>query len=132
MKTKIFLGLLGMSLAAVGCVDTVSGGKTGAVPFVQDQLEGRYERPLDTVYAAAKEVISFNGTLVKESVLHTETNEVKTVEGKVNQRDVWVRVDAKDPKVTGVAVQVRTPNGGADLPLAHELEKQISLKLVGR
>jgi hypothetical protein len=32
--------------------------------------------------------------------------------------------------VTEVIVQTRTAGGGADLDLAHELEKQIALKLV--
>jgi hypothetical protein len=32
--------------------------------------------------------------------------------------------------VTAVIVQVRTKGGGRDLDLAHELEKQIALKLV--
>ncbi len=76
-----------------------------------------------------KEVVKFNGTLVNESILYGETNAVKTVEGKVNQRTVWVRVEAVDPKVTAVVVQTRTPGGGSDLPLAHEIEKQIALKL---
>jgi hypothetical protein len=38
------------------------------------------------------DVIKFNGTLVNETTLYSETNLVKTVEGKINQRDVWVRV----------------------------------------
>ena len=71
-----------------------------------------------------------NGTLVNESILHSETNTVKTVEGKVNQRSVWVRVEAVAPNITGVAVQTRTKGGGSDLDLAHEIEKQIALKLV--
>jgi hypothetical protein len=29
-----------------------------------------------------------------------------------------------------VTVQTRTPGGGSDIDLAHELEKQIALKLV--
>ena len=59
-----------------------------------------------------------------------ETNTVKTVEGKINQRTVWVRVEAVDPKVTAVTVQTRTSGGVSDLDLAHEVEKQIALKLV--
>jgi hypothetical protein len=54
---------------------------------------------------------------------------VKTVEGKVNQRTVWVRVEAVDPKVTEVTVQTRTPGGLSDIDLAHQLEKEIALKL---
>jgi hypothetical protein len=131
MKLTIFAGLLGgLLIIGSGCVDTVGGGSTGGVPFIKDRVEGRYERPLNQVFDAAMEVIKFNGTLVKESTLHTETNTVKTVEGKVNQRSVWVRVESVDPKITGVAVQTRTSGGGSDIDLAHEIEKQIALKLV--
>ena len=113
---------------AVGCVETVTGDKTGGFP-IPDKMSGRYERPLDQVFDAAKDVVKFNGTLVKESIMHTETNMVKTVEGRINQRSVWVRVESIDPKVTQVMVQTRTQAGGSDLPLAHEIEKQIALKL---
>ena len=126
----IFAIILAACVVATGCVSTVSGEKTAAVPFMKDSIEGRYERPLDQVFEAAKEVVKFNGTLVKEGILHTETNTVKTVEGKVNQRSVWVRVEAVDPKVTGVTVQTRTSGGGTDIDLAHDIEKQIALKLV--
>src|SRR6266700_472252 len=129
MKEKIFLALIGARHIGAGCVPTVTGRTSMGVPFIKDSVEGHYERPLDQVYDAAKEVVKFNGTLVNESILHTETNMVKTVEGKVNQRNVWVRVEAVDPKVTAVVVQTRTPGGGSDLPLAHEIEKQIALKL---
>src|SRR5262250_1130955 len=88
---KIFVLLLGAVLVG-GCVGTVTGRKTGGVPFVKDTVEGRYERPLDQVFEAAKEVIKFNGTLVNESILHNETNTVKTAEGKVSQSTVWIRV----------------------------------------
>jgi uncharacterized protein DUF3568 len=122
--------LIAVSLVGAGCVPTVTGRATGGVPFIKDTVEGHYERPLDQVFEAAKDVVKFNGTLVNESILHSETNTVKTVEGKVNQRTVFVRVEAMDPKVTGVVVQTRTKGGGTDLDLAHEIEKQIALKLV--
>jgi len=130
MKTKIFPGLLGALVIVTGCVNTVSGRKTAGMPFIKDSIEGRYERSVDQVFEAAKEVIKFHGTLINESILHTETNQVKTVEGKVNQRTVWVRVEAADPKITTVTVQTRTAGGGSDVDLAHEIEKQIALKLV--
>lgn len=127
---QIFVILIGAVLVGAGCVGTVTGRKTPGVPFVKDRVEGRYERPLDQVFDAAKEVIKYNGTLVNESILHNETNTVKTAEGKVSQCNVWVRVEASEPKVTTVSVQTRTLNGGSDLDLAHEIEKQIALKLV--
>ena len=132
MIKKVFSALIAVSLigAGLGCVPTVTGRSTGGVPFVKDAVEGHYERSVDQVFEAAKEVVKFNGTLVNESILHSETNTVKTVEGKINQRNVFVRVEPMDPKVTGVVVQTRTKSGGTDLDLAHEVEKQIALKLV--
>ena len=130
MKEKFFLGLIAASLVGAGCVPTVTGRNTGGIPFIKDAVEGKYERPLEQVFDAAKEVVKFNGTLINESTLHTETNLTKTVEGKVNQRTVFVRVEAVSPTISGVVVQTRTPGGASDLDLAHELEKQIALKLV--
>ena len=75
-------------------------------------------------------MIIANGILSNESILHGETNTVKTAEGKVNQRTVYVRVEGVEPKVTAVSVQTRTSGGGSDIELAHEIEKQIALKLV--
>ena len=131
MKTKILslLGCVALMALIAGCVKTVSGGHTGAVPFVKDKIEGRYERPTDEVFNAAKDVIRADGTLIKESILSAETNLVKAVEGKVNQRTVWVRVEQIDPKVSSVQVQARTKWGGTDIDLAHQLEKEIALKL---
>ncbi len=119
-------------MVAVGCVDTVSGRKTGGVPFIKDSVEGRYERPLDAVFNAAKDVVSAVGVLRNESILHGETNTVKTVEGKINQRNVWIRVEGVAPNITSVIVQTRTSGGATDIDLAHQVEKDIALKLVGR
>ena len=130
MKTKLLLGFLGAVILCAGCVQTVTGRNKVGVPFVKDVVFGHYERPVDQVFEASKEVVKFNGTLVSESILHTETNIVKTVEGKVNQRSVWIRVEAMDPKITRLAVEARTQGGGGDIDLAHELEKQVALKLV--
>jgi hypothetical protein len=131
MKLKILLGLLVTVIVATGCVKTVSGRKTGAVPLVKDRVEGRYERPALQVFNAAKEVVRFNGQLVNEVTQHSETNTVVlALEGRVQERKVFVAVKELDPKVSEVTVQVRTSMGGTDLDLAHELEKQIALKLV--
>jgi len=133
MKLKlmwILTGGLFVTLVICGCVPTVTGRSTGGMPWIKDRVEGRYERTVNQVYDAVKEVVTYNGTLVNETILHTSSNEVKTVEGKINQRRVWVSVEPVDPKVTAVKVQTRTPGGGTDLDLAHEVEKQIALKLV--
>jgi hypothetical protein len=49
--------------------------------------------------------------------------------GKVNQRNVWIRVEPVDPKVTEVTVEARTRAGLRDQDLVHELEKEIALQL---
>jgi hypothetical protein len=134
MKTTIFAALLFFAVLGSGCVETVVGRKTAGVPFVKDRIESRYERPMDEVFQAAREVIAFNGALVHEGILHGQTNAVnnlvRTVEGKINQRTVWVRIEQVEPRVTGVIVQTRTPAGGSDIELAAEIDKQIALKLV--
>lgn len=131
MSMKMWLAiLLGAVIVGAGCVNTVDERKTAGVPFIKDRVGGRYERSVDQVTQAAKQVVSANGVLINESTLYDQTNAVKTVEGKVNQRTVWVRIEYVDPKVTEVTVQTRTSGGGTDIELAHELEKQIALKLV--
>lgn len=130
MKKTIFAILLGAVLAGAGCVGTIDERKTVGVPFIKDRVAGRYERSVDQVTQAAKQVVTSNGVLVNESTLYDQTNAVRTVEGRVNQRTVWVRVEWVDPKITAVTVQTRTPGGGSDIDLAHEIEKQIALKLV--
>ena len=128
MNTKFLAVIAGAAVVAAGCVGTVTGQKTAGVPFVNDRLEGRYERTPTQLLEAAKAVLLFNGTLLAESTLHG-TNTVLALEGKVNQRTVWISVQPVDAKVTSVIVQARTKGGGTDLPLCHELDKQIALKL---
>ena len=128
MKTKIFLALLGVAIITAGCVGTVSGTKTGALLPNRDQVQGRYQRSVDQVYQAAVQVIQNDGVMVTEYIPHDTTNTVRSLHGKVNQRNVWMRVAAETPQVTQVTVQARTGVGG-DIDLAHELEKEIALKL---
>jgi hypothetical protein len=131
MRNKIFLSLIVTVIVATGCAKTVSGRRTAAVPFVTDRVDGRYERPALQVYAAAKDVVRYNGTLVNEITQHNETNAVVySLEGRVQERKVFIAVKEMDPKTSEVTVQVRTSAGGTDIELSHELEKQIALKLV--
>jgi outer membrane murein-binding lipoprotein Lpp len=138
MKTKIFAVIAVASLAIVvaGCVSTVAGNKVPAVPLGSDKIEARYERPMEQVFQAAMDVVKFNGTLVHDSTLYNQTNYVdniaKVVEGKVNQRTVWVRVGQENPKITSVVVQARTSGGTADKDLAAMIDKQIALKLASK
>jgi hypothetical protein len=131
MKTKIFsvLATAAVLIATIGCVQTVTDRTTPGVPVFKDSFENRYERTVDQAFEAAKTVISNNGVMNTESILHNQTNLVKTIEGKVNQRSVWVRVEGIDPKVTSVRVQARTPNGTPDTDLAHQIATEIAVKL---
>jgi len=129
MKTKILLLLAvaaGAGMLGTGCVETVDGRSQAGVPWVKDSVEGRYERPAAQVFDAAKQVLAFNGTVTGENTIN------HSLEAKVNQTSVFVRIDDLDPNkpLTHVIVQTRTKGGGSDLDLAHEMEKQIALKLV--
>ena len=131
MKMKFLAGLAGMGLVllAAGCVGTVSGTHSPAMSWGQDYMAGRYDRSVDQVYQASVQVIQTDGTLITEYVPHDNTNEVRSLYGKVNDRNVWVRVEQIDPQITQVTVQVRSKWGGKDLDLAHEIDKEIALQL---
>jgi hypothetical protein len=132
MKTKLLAALFGVLLATAGCVSTVTGGKTAGVPFVKDTFEGAYKLPPDVIFAAAKEVIREDGVLTKEGTNYGQTNEAKVVQGRVNQCTVWVRIVPMDSQVTSIAVQTRTNGGGSDINLAHQIDKEIAVKLASR
>jgi len=119
----ILLTAAAMTVLFTGCVKTVDGHMKAGVPFIKDRIVSSYERPVAQIFAAAKEVIAANGTLNREDTIN------KTVEGKVNQRTVFVKVAEVDPNVTQVIVQVRTKAGVSDIDLAAELDKQIALRL---
>ena len=128
MKTKIFAAFIGLAIVATGCITTVTGTKTAA-PLGKDRVEGRYQRSVDQVYQAAVQVVQNNGVIVTEYIPHDSVNAIRSLYGKVGQCDVWLRVEAVDPKITSVIVQVHTKRGGGDIDLAHELEKEIALQL---
>jgi len=129
MKTKIFAALFGIAIVATGCVSTVTDTKTAAVPLQRDRVEGRYQRTVDQVYQASVQVIQNNGVVVTEFIPHDTTNTVRSLRGKANQCNVWLRVEAVDPRITAVTVEARTKWGASNIDLAHELEKEIALQL---
>ena len=132
MKTKVLAVLFGGLLATAGCVGTVTGGKTGGVPFVKDTFESAYRLPPEVIFTAAKEVIRADGVLVNEGINYSQTNAMKVVEGRVNQRKVWISITPANAQVTTVAVQTRTSAGGPDLTLANQIDKEIAIKLASR
>jgi hypothetical protein len=129
MKKKIFAVFAGIALVTAGCISTVSGTKTAAIPFTKDTVQGRYQRTVDQVYQASVAVIQNNGVMITEFIPHDTTNTVRALQAKVNQHNVWISVTAVDPQITAVAVQARTKMGNSDIDLAHELEKEIALQL---
>jgi hypothetical protein len=127
MKTKLFALFLLAGFAGVltGCVHTVDDRSEAGVPFVKDKLQSRYERTVPQVVEAATYVLGFNGKLVADNTINN------SLEGRVNQTSVWIKVeqiDAAKP-VTQITVQTRTKNRTADLDLAHEIDKQVALYL---
>ncbi|MFM2295607.1 MAG: hypothetical protein RLZZ350_2020 [Verrucomicrobiota bacterium] len=131
MKNK-FLSLVSCAalvVLAVGCINTVTGNKKAAWPFLRDRVAARYERPLDKVTAAATTVLMRNGTIGTAGSLHNQTNAVNILEGKARQCNVWIRLEAIEPRLTEVTVQTRTTAGVTDQVLAQELDKEIALEL---
>jgi Protein of unknown function (DUF3568) len=129
MKTTIFAAFIGIAIVTAGCISTVSGTHTFAVPFEQDSFSDRYERSVDQVYQASVAVIKNDGVMVTEYIPHDTTNAVRSLQGRVNQRNVWVRVEAVDPRITEITVEARTKYGGRDMDLAHKLGTEIALQL---
>jgi hypothetical protein len=129
MKMKIFAALAGAVIVTTGCVSTVSDTHSPALTWSKDKVEGRYERSVDQVYQASVAVIQNNGVLLTEFIPHDNTNTVRSLQGKVNEKNVWIRVESVDPKVTEVTVQARSSWGVSDVDLAHEMEKEIALQL---
>lgn len=132
MKKLIFAvsaGAVATMFLATGCMETVSGTHTFASTIGKDTMSGRYQRTIDQVYQASIAVIQQNGVIVTEFIPHDTTNAVRSLEGRVNERNVWIRVEAVDPRVTALDVETRTKWGSRDLDLSHELEKEIALQL---
>jgi len=129
MKLKFFAVLAVTALAATGCVKTVADNHTLATTWGRDTLSNRYQRSLDQAYQAAVTVIQNSGVLLTEFIPHDNTNAVRSLKGKVNQSDVWIRVEAVDPKTTQVDVEARGSWGGSDVDVAHEIATEISLQL---
>lgn len=108
---------------ASGCFHSADGRTKLGPPVVKDTLESRYERPVDQIFAAAKEVLRFNGTLYSENTIN------HSLEAKVDTRTVWVIVDEVEPNVSRVRVQARKKSRLPDIDLAAEIDKQIALRL---
>ncbi len=129
MKKTFFALFAGAALITAGCVNTVSDTNALATTWSQDSVAGRYARTMDQVYQASTSVLTQNGVLLKEYIPHDTTNNVRSIEGRVNDHKVWIRVSEVDPRTTQVDVEARSKWGVSDIDLVHELEKEIALQL---
>lgn len=131
MKNLVFAVLAGVVIATAGCVSTVSGTHSPALTWSTDKINARYQRTVDQVYQAAVAVIKNNGTITTEYIPHDTTNSVRALTGKVNDKNVWVRVEAVDTvtPVTQLTIQARSSWGVSDVALASELVTEVALQL---
>ena len=130
MKNGVFaLFVAAALLPLTGCVNTVSEQKTPGVKLSTDRVENHYEVPLNQALEAAKKALKNFGALTLESTLLESTNQVRALEGMANGRNVWVRVEALEPRLTAVTVQARGTWAGSDVQTAHELATRIALEL---
>jgi len=130
MKTKFFAAVVGLAVITVGCVKTVSDTHTATMSFGKDNVEQRFQRPLDQVYQAAVAVVNRNGAVITEYIPHDTTNTVRSFRGEADQCIIWVRVEAVDPQITSVVVQTRTKTWhNKDLDLASQILTEIALQL---
>jgi hypothetical protein len=124
MKMNLLaLGLGGALLALTGCVGTLDGKHAGAIPFLNDKHESRYERTPEQVLTAARDTLAFNGVLKIDNLTGN------TLEAKVDRRRVWILAEPVASTMTRVVIQVRTKMGGTDKRLAADLDKQIAVRL---
>ena len=128
MKLNFLALLAGAAIVAAGCVSTVTDQRTFASTWSKDTITARYPRTTEQVYHAASYVVSQDGTLTREFIT-PGTNVVRSLEGKVNQRTVWIKVSEVTPQLTQVEVQARGDWGGSDVDTASQLDKEIALYL---
>ncbi len=111
------------TLVVSGCYTSTDGEKHAGVPFYDDRVEGRYEKTPSELWTAAKDVLKHQGSLTGEDTLKM------VMQGSIDERKIWVKVEEWDSKVTRVIVQARTKGGGADKDMAAFVDKQIAVRL---
>ncbi|MGZ4965439.1 MAG: DUF3568 family protein [Limisphaerales bacterium] len=124
MKYKILLAIMLCSAAAIfsGCVETATGRMTTGMPLLTDTKISRYPRNLAQMSAATEAVLARMGKLVSHDTINNY------YEARVNQRSVYVHLEAVENNITEVSVQART-GLGSDIQMAAEIDKQIALQL---
>ena len=115
-----FLTLAVCLVGVSGCYSTQEGRVKPGVPFAKDSIQSRYENvTMETVHAAARQVIKTNGTLTNDdSVTHT-------LRGVINKRNVWIKLSSDDAGIVTITTQARTKAGGTNIDLSSEIDKQV-------
>jgi hypothetical protein len=128
MKMKLLACLMTTVVAFLGsgCYSTVEGKKKAGVAMSTDHVEGRYERKPAEVFSAAKYVLGYMGTLTSENTI------VNTLQARVDNNTVYVKVDEVEPGISRVMVQARKSSMAGNIALASEVDKQIALQLMAR
>ena len=129
MKTLKHLLLVAVAAGLIGCVSKVTETQPGPKPAYQDRIENRYAKGVDQVYDAAQKAVNSFGNVTRAATVLSTTNQVRTVEGEINGRSVYVRLEEVAPKTTTAVVQVRTSMGGTDLRVAKDVLRQIGVYL---
>ncbi len=127
MKMKLFCCLLTAGLAGLmaGCVHTADDRTQFGIPLMKDDVEGQYERSVPEILAAGRAVLDADGQLTGDNSIN------HSLVGKVNGTTVYIRVDEVDVNKPLSHVVVQARRGAlADADLAHQIEKEIALKLV--
>jgi hypothetical protein len=127
MKMKIFCCLMMAGVAGFvgGCVHTVDDHTEFGIPLMKDDVEGQYERSVPEILDAGRAVLTADGELTGDNTIN------HSLVGKVSGTTVYIRVDEVDvtKPLSHVVVQARR-GAIADADLAHQIEKEIALKLV--
>jgi hypothetical protein len=129
MKEVLKLLLVVLACGVAGCVNTVTENQPGSGPAYRDRLEARHQKSVDVVFEASKRALLSFGNITAEGKVFATTNQVRTLEGLVNNKLVYMRVEALAPQETSVVVQVRTKLGGTDLQIAKDLVQRIAVEL---
>ena len=129
MKNLTTLLALTVVLALVGCVAKVTETTPGTKPAYQDRVTNQYQKSVDQVFEATKQAVTSFGNVTRADTVLAATNQVRTVEGIINGRSIYIRLEEVKPKTTTAVVQVRTKAGGTDLRVAADVVRQIVVYL---
>jgi hypothetical protein len=127
----VLVVLAGAIMVVTGCVRTLDDSHTGAIWFGRDKFDERFPRSVEQVYAAASAVVTRDGALLSEDIPHDTTNETLCLQARVNNCDVWIKVESvsRGPEVTALVVQARTQHETGNEVLANQLDTEIAIEL---